>query len=407
MASDKWSGTRVLNGAHVDIISEELSDNEVWEIQTLNDNLGRMFQGTILSGEGFKISSDTAQSLLTLSKSYSRVVFPFIGGNEINKDHKCAPTCWVICFWDWSEEKARRFEEAFKVIQAGVYPERQLRKANGDYKYRDPQPQRWWQYGEKRPALYHAIGRGRVFDNHPENWNPDDRQLARVLAISTGTTKYPAFTFLPSNMMYSNKLCVLADDRYSVLAVLSSDIHSVWAWARKTTLQADMESMRYAHGNIFETFPFPSALLQDGDLGFERLGTRFFECRQSFMQKHDLGLTKFYNDFHDPTRNDDALEELRRLQEEINEAVCQRYGWCDLDLACAFHEVGYLPDGKNIRFTISEGARLEVLRQLSKLNKTRSEEQERSGSTMKSVSVSEGSIADTAFEDGLFKGRGG
>jgi hypothetical protein len=295
IVNSNWSGICLLNGVRVDTITEELSDTEVWDIQTLEDNTGRMFQGTILSGEGFKISAETAQSLLVSDEAYSSVVFPFVGGNEINKDYKCAPTCWVICFWDWSEERARRFEEAFEIVQASVQPERQLRKANGDYKYRDPLPQRWWHYGEKRPALYHAIGRGRVFEHHPENWNSDDRQRARVLAISTGTTKYPAFTFLPPNMMYSNKLCILADERYSVFAVLSSDIHSAWAWARKTTLQADMESLRYAHGNIFETFPFPNSMLQEGDPDLEQLGKRFFENRQSFMQEHNVGLTNFYN----------------------------------------------------------------------------------------------------------------
>jgi hypothetical protein len=407
MANDKWSGARVLNGAHVTIISEELSDREVWEIQTLEDNISRMFQGTILSGEGFKISAETAQSLLASDQGYRNVVFPFIGGNEINKDHESAPTCWVICFWDWPEEKARRFEEAFAIIQTAVYPERQLRKPNGDYKYRAPQPQRWWQYGEKRPALYHAIGRGRVFENHPETWNPDDRQRARVLAISTGTTKYPVFTLLPPDMMYSNKLCILADDRYSVFAVLSSDIHSVWAWAQKTTLQADMESMRYAHGNIFETFPFPSALFQNGDQDLERLGTRFFEGRQSFMQNHKFGLTKFYNAFHDPDNNVEALNDLRKLQGDINKTVLQRYDWRDVDPATGFHGVGYLPDGKNVRFTVSEEARLEVLRRLSKLNKARFDQQPQSSSTTKYAQTRDVSIEDGTLEDGLFAIGGG
>jgi hypothetical protein len=401
IVNSDWSGVCLLNGVRVNNITEELADTEVWDIQTLEDNTGRMFQGTILSGEGFKISAETAKSLNDIDEGYSSVVFPFVGGNEINRDYKCAPTCWVICFWDWSEARARRFEEGFEIVQASVQPERQLRKANGDYKYRDPLPQRWWHYGEKRPALYHAIGRGRVFEHHPENWNSDERQLARVLAISTGTSKYPAFTFLPSNMMYSNKLCILADERHSVFAVLSSDIHSVWAWARKTTLQADMESLRYAHGNIFETFPFPDSMLQVGDPDLEELGKRFFENRQLFMQEHNFGLTNFYNEFHDPDNNTEALKELRKLQGEINTAVVKRYDWINVDPATGFHGVGYLPGGKNIRFTIGEEARIEVLGRLSKLNRARFEEQLQLGAATKSL------MADSLLDDDLFARGGG
>jgi hypothetical protein len=406
MTSDKWSGTRVLNGTHVDIISEELSDKEVWEIQKLEDNLGRMFQGTILSGEGFKITADTAQSLLRSRATYDKVVFPFIGGNEINGGPNSEPICWVICFWDWSEEEAKQFADAFSIILSAVQPERQSRKPNGEYKYRDPQPQRWWQYGEKRPALYHAIGRGQVFENHPESWNSEDHQPRRVLAISTGTTKYPAFTFLPPNMMYSNKLCVLADDRYCVFAALSSDVHSVWAWSRKTTLQNNMESMRYAHGNIFETFPFPDALLRDGDSNLEQLGSRFFEGRQMYMEKHDFGLTNFYNAFHDPDNLAGTLKELRKLQAEINEAMLRCYGWQDVDHASGLHDVGYLPQGKNLRFTVSEEARLEILRRLSRLNKARFDQQLPAGSKTKSEQLHDTSLEDDSLEDGLFKQGG-
>ena len=133
----------------------------------------------------------------------------------------------------------------------------------------------WWQYEKKRPALYHALGRGHLFINHPRDWDGNTPALRTVLAISTGTTKYPAFTFLQGNLIYSNKLCVLADDRFAMFAVLSSDIHAVWAWKYKTTLQADMESMRYAHGNIFETFPFPRDFFLLGNATLDELGRLF------------------------------------------------------------------------------------------------------------------------------------
>lgn len=397
-----WRGPRLLDGVRVDVISEELSDKEIWEVKKLDVNCGRMFQGSILSGEGFKIDRQMATSLLESDEKYKDVIFPFIGGNEINSDPAYSPICWVICFWDWPEEKARTYRDAFRVVENDVRPERQRRKSNGDYHYRQPQPERWWQYGEKRPALYRAIGRGYVFDNHPEGWSTDECKLTRVLVISTGTTKYPAFTFLPASMMYSNKLCVLADERFSVFAVLISDVHCVWSWAQKTTLQADMESLRYAHGNIFETFPFPDALLEGKaeDKVLAELGSRFFSARQSLMNALGFGLTKVYNAFHNPQKQDKDICALRNLQAEINNAVIRSYDWLDIDASTGFHEVAYLPHGKNVRFTISEKARIEILRRLSKLNRERVEQQ--GGAAGKNVAASNHRLDNDLFaEEGI------
>ena len=395
-----WIGERRLNKVGVATISADLSGSEFWEAQKLDENLARIFQGTILLGEGFKVSATTASAWISGDEKYNQILFPFIGGNEVNKDPRYTPSCWVINFWDWQEQQSKNFPLAYEQVKREVLPDR-LKQKNEAAKIR------WWIHYKFGFDLYHKIGHGQLYNNHPVDSDMAARPLQRVMVISTGVTKYPAFTFLPSSYVFSNKLCVLADERYCIFAVLSSDVHGVWAWAQKTSLGGDLHSLVYAHGNIFETFPFPSELLEGGDDKLEDLGRRFFHARQSFMETSEKGLTKFYNDFHNPAKNDDALKELRRLQEEINKAVCRQYGWCDLDLACGSHEVGYLPEGKNTRFTITEEARLEVLRRLSKSNKTRFEEQERSGSTTNSASASDPSITDAAFQDGLFAIRGG
>ncbi len=69
------------------------------------------------------------------------------------------------------------------------------------------------------------------------------------------------------------------------------------------------------------------------------------------------------------------IEDLRALQREMDIAVAHAYGWDDLDLEHGFHEVPYLPENDRVRFTISESARVEVLRRLSELNRQRYEEE--------------------------------
>lgn len=397
MSKGKWVGTIRLNNSPVNVISAYLDDMELGTPKQLKDNSGRMLQGVILNNEGFKIGEHEAHSLIVTDDKYKEVVFPFIGGNEVNSNSDNRPACWVINFWDWPEAKVKQYEAAFQTL------ENQINSQEGDSEAK----KNWWRFLRPRPDLHHAIGRGRFFSKHPKGWRRDVREFKTVMVISRGVTKYPAFTFLPNHFVFSEKLYVIADERFSIFCILSSDTHSVWAWAQKTSMGGDLYSLSYTNGDIFETFPFPVGLLQNGDDELEELGKKFFHTRQSFMETHNKGLTKFYNEFHDLDKTDGELEDLRRIQSELNRLVCRRYGWEDLDLACGFHAVGYLPEGKNTRFTISEEARREVLRRLSKLNRARYEEDKQSGRDTTRTVAGADLESDDSTSDDLFDPEAG
>ena len=114
-------------------------------------------------------------------------------------------------------------------------------------------------------------------------------------------------------------------------------------------------------------------------LALEELGARYAGVRRQIMTSRNIGLTALYNLFHNPAEKDAELEEMRKLQREIDEAVRDAYGWSDIDLGHGFHEVGYLPANDNVRYTISEPARIEILKRLSALNRQRWEEEEAAG----------------------------
>ena len=97
------------------------------------------------------------------------------------------------------------------------------------------------------------------------------------------------------------------------------------------------------------------------------------------MSEQGIGLTQLYNQFHNPALQNAHITALREVQVKIDKAVKAAYGWMDLELEHGSHEVGYLPANDNIRFTISESARIEVLKRLAKLNKERWEEEEKAG----------------------------
>jgi len=104
-----------------------------------------------------------------------------------------------------------------------------------------------------------------------------------------------------------------------------------------------------------------------------------------------LGLTDIYNLFHardlsaakvgrvskkpegEAERGYQGLLELRRLHRELDLAVRDVYDWQNLDLGHDFYEVATLPENDRVRYTISPGARREVLRRLLDLNHARAQ----------------------------------
>ena len=82
----------------------------------------------------------------------------------------------------------------------------------------------------------------------------------------------------------------------------------------------------------------------------------------------------------------EGIEKLRRLQEEMDEAVLAAYGWHEdsamgpaLELRHDFYEVDFLPENDRVRYTIHPDARREILERLLKLNHQRHEEEVKAG----------------------------
>lgn len=107
----------------------------------------------------------------------------------------------------------------------------------------------------------------------------------------------------------------------------------------------------------------------------KKLGEELHSSRDMFLLENGIGMTSFYNLFHHSLEDRPKLPWLRDLHREIDLAVARAYGWDDLDLGHGFHEVSYLTENDRMRFTISESARIEVLRRLAELNHQRYEEE--------------------------------
>lgn len=352
-----YIGPVYLSGEQVDTISSFLKDeDEEWEAKKLAANAELSFIGSYVNGEGFLTTEEQARQWIAEDELNAEVLFPYLIGNDLTSSPIQAPSRWIINFYDWSEREARQYNMLFAQLKNMVYP---IRSENNRQQYR----QYWWQYAEKRPALYHALGRGDAFIKHPDNWRPFP-PLERVLVIPR-VSKYGVLAFVPNKYIMSEATCIFTSTDAALFGLLQSTIHHVWARKMSSSMRTDL---RYTPNSAFDTFPRPLP----GRLSEVRAcAEALHDERAEPMQREYIGLTTLYNHLHDPESRLIDVEELRARHEELDRLVANAYGWNDLDMTHDFRQVDYLPATDNIRHTIAEPVRLEVLRRLSALNRQR------------------------------------
>jgi hypothetical protein len=188
----------------------------------------------------------------------------------------------------------------------------------------------------------------------------------KEILVSARVGKYFGPSVVPNDVVCSEQCVVFAAANPNAFAaLLNSSIGQTWVWQQSSRHET---RLRFSPSDALETLPFPNELEP-----LEPLGEEYLKARREVMRTDRIGLTKLYNRFHTDTERDPRIERLRALQREMDAAVARAYGWDDLEHG--FHEVPYLPENDRVRFTISEGARVEVLRRLSELNRQRYEEE--------------------------------
>lgn len=365
----EWLGERLLLGRPTLFISAFLSDREVWSPKQLKGNAGLAFQGCITRGLGFVLTLDHAQQMLVANPQNAGVLFPYINGDDINSSSRQTASRWVINFWDWPEEIARKYQQPWDWVDKNVKDERHRQK-DGKFVCSEVLRNEWWLYEGRRISLFHSIGAGENFLKHPKDWQPSKKK-ERII-VSARITKYFAPSYSISNAVFSDTVVVFLRDDRDFFALLNSTLFSVWAAQMSSRMGM---TMRFSPTDCVETFPIKT--LRSDELG--QLADRYDVLRKKIMNAECVGITELYNRFHNNLENAQIYDSLRLLQCEIDRSIARAYSWEDLDLGHGFHEVPYLPENDRIRFTISEAARVEVLRRLLVLNKQRYEEEVEAG----------------------------
>ena len=279
----------------------------------LKANAGKSFQGSIVLGMGFTFDDTDKKGVATPIAEMERlidenprnreVIFPYIGGSEVNTSPTHSHHRYVINFRDYPyEHAATKWPDLMAIAAARVKGTRASHSTGC-----------WWQFERTRPDLYAAAA-----------------LLERVLVVPQ-TSNAQALVFLGSRVVFSHTLIVFPLDSVSAFSLLQSRVHQVWSAFLGPTIKDDL---RYTPSDCFETFPFPVGWDSRPDL--EDVGQRYYDFRAGLMVANGEGLTKTYNRFHDPDEKDPRIGQLRDLHTDMDRAVLSAYGWGDVPTDCGF-----------------------------------------------------------------------
>jgi Eco57I restriction-modification methylase/MmeI, target recognition domain len=304
--------------------------------QRLAMSAGIAFQGSNILGLGFTMEPERACELIEKSPRNKDVLFPYLNGQDLNTRPDCSASRWVINFHNWTEEKAKSYQECYEQVYSLVRPERSNNKVRS-------RREKWWWYSEYRRGLIDAIS-----------------DFTQVIAI-TVVSKVVMPAMVPTGQVFSHMLGIFASDDTGMLALLSSAPHYWWTIERASTLET---RIRYTPSDVFETFALPETTVEMRDLG-DRLDI----FRRELMLARQAGLTATYNLVHDQRCSDADIAELREIHRSIDEAVVRAYGWDDLLAAGLDH--GFHDTRQGPRYTIGAVVRQEILDRLLELNHER------------------------------------
>lgn len=121
----EWDNTVQLSGRDEQYISSYLVNYETWKNIKLNCNKNITFQGSILSGDGFLLSTVEKNKLNSSDYQYESILYPYLIGDDVNSTPKHTPSRWVINFWDWSIDKVINHENLYQHLVNHVKSERE------------------------------------------------------------------------------------------------------------------------------------------------------------------------------------------------------------------------------------------------------------------------------------------
>lgn len=265
----------------------------------------------------FKISADDARSLVDSEPADSKVIHPFLGGEELL--HSVAIDDWIIDIPDTDADVAwRRYPKLLKSLESTAMTERvakaERQRLDNDGILRvNPKAKtrmhhirfadHWWLLAYRRSEMLKALS-----------------GLPRYLALTRTSSELrgPVFTFVAPEYRPSDSIVAFPfADEYS-FGILQSALHTEWFREKCTTLET---RLTYTSRTVGEHFPWPQDPSRSAVERIEDAAVAIIDYRaQAFSD--GASLASQYDVLRRP-----GSSSLRSLHAELDSAVMEAYGF--------------------------------------------------------------------------------
>ena len=227
---------KTLDGRDINTINADLTKGgmDLTTAQILRENQNLCFQGVVKVGK-FDIDATLAKDMLLETNNpnqrpNSDVVKLTVNAIDLLRRSR---NIWVIDFGtDMPLEDASQYTGPIEYVRKYTKPLR-------DKARRKRHKEKWWLFGDARPAMRDAT-----------------KELEHFI-VTPKTSKHRIFAWLSHPTVVDQALHVIARSDDYFFGVLHSKLHEKWVLAKGTTLE---DRPRYAPtSSTFETFPFPWA----------------------------------------------------------------------------------------------------------------------------------------------------
>ncbi|MBK9960768.1 MAG: hypothetical protein IPP06_05385 [Saprospiraceae bacterium] len=171
----------------------------------LKQNGGKAFQGSIPLGKGFVLENNEAHNLIAKNPKNRDVLFPYLNGDDLNNNPDQSSSRWVINFFDWPEDKAKKYPDCYEIVERLVKPERQRPDNNMGR-------EKWWQFYRRGVDLYQSI-----------------HGMKKVIALCE-VTKHLTFAYVETGSVYTANLDIFSLKEGYYYSLIQNSLHYYWAW---------------------------------------------------------------------------------------------------------------------------------------------------------------------------------
>ena len=208
------------------------------------------------------MSAGEAADLRQSDATSGDALFPYLNGKDFNDSPRQLASRWIINFFDWPLERARKYSKCVEIVERLVRPERLAQS------YSAHAAKNWWQYERPRLELCNAIS-----------------AFEFVLVIGN-TSKSVLPAFVQARQVLDKQPTVLAYDDIAHFAVLSTAFHWHWALRHGSTQET---RPRYTPTDVFETFPQPEPQSGPAWNRIATAGRALNDFRAPLMVRTNLG----------------------------------------------------------------------------------------------------------------------